>query len=77
MMKNVRWKCIFATAIALIFLCSVAGLVSAQTPVTPGPNDWPVVNYDSSYSRNSQQTMITKDNVAQLTVKWILNTGYG
>jgi len=38
--------------------------------------DWPMVNYDSSMSRNSPQTAISKDNVNQLGIKWILNTGY-
>jgi plastocyanin len=38
--------------------------------------DWPNVNYDSSMSRHSPQTTISKDNVNQLQVKWILNTGH-
>lgn len=38
--------------------------------------DWPMVNYDPTYSRNSPQTTISKDNINQLQVKWILNTPY-
>lgn len=38
--------------------------------------DWPMVNYDSAMSRHSPQTVIGKDNVNQLQVKWILNTGH-
>lgn len=34
-----------------------------------------MVNNDSVMSRNSAQTVISKDNVAQLQVKWIFNTG--
>ncbi|MFZ3149833.1 MAG: PQQ-binding-like beta-propeller repeat protein [Methanothrix sp.] len=34
-----------------------------------------MVNYDNSMSRHSPQTEISKDNVNQLQVKWILNTG--
>ena len=32
-------------------------------------------NYDNSMSRHSPQTIISKSNVDQLQVKWILNTG--
>ena len=35
-----------------------------------------MVNYDNSMSRNSPQTVIGKDNVNQLQIKWILNTDY-
>jgi plastocyanin len=38
--------------------------------------DWPMVNYDNNMSRHSEQTIINKDNVNQLLVKWILNTGH-
>ncbi len=41
-----------------------------------GAQDWPMVNYDDSMSRNSPQTTIGKENVNQLEVKWILNTGH-
>jgi len=36
--------------------------------------DWPMVNYDNAMSRHSPQTLISKNNVNQLQVKWILNT---
>jgi alcohol dehydrogenase (cytochrome c) len=38
--------------------------------------EWPMVNFDPAYSRNSPQTIIGKDNVDKLQVKWILNTNY-
>lgn len=49
--------------VALIF----SGVVASQ--------NWTKVNYDDNMSRNSPQTQIGKDNVDQLEVKWILNTG--
>lgn len=49
----------------MLFLCMAA----------IGQN-WSMVNYDGSMSRNSPQTVIGKDNVDQLKVKWILNTNY-
>ncbi len=51
--------------LALISLLAIA-VVSAQ--------DWPMTNYDSAMSRHSPQTIIGKNNVNQLQVKWILNT---
>jgi alcohol dehydrogenase (cytochrome c) len=51
------------------FLCLVIlSLAAAQ--------DWPMVNHDITMSRNSPQTDIGKDNVAQLQAVWVLNTGY-
>jgi alcohol dehydrogenase (cytochrome c) len=38
--------------------------------------DWPMVNYDGTMSRHSPQTVIGKENVNQLQVKWILNTNF-
>jgi alcohol dehydrogenase (cytochrome c) len=37
--------------------------------------DWPMVNYDITMSRNSPQTDIGKNNVNQLQAIWMLNTG--
>lgn len=54
---------------------SLAGSMNAQQAPTQG-TDWTMVNYDPTYSRNSPQTVIGKNNVNQLQVKWILNTGY-
>jgi len=42
---------------------------------TSAAQDWPQSYYDSAMSMNSPQTVISKDNVDQLQVKWILNTG--
>jgi alcohol dehydrogenase (cytochrome c) len=61
-------KKILSTALLsliLIIACSATGL----------GQDWAKVNYDDSMSRHSDQTQIGKDNVNQLQVKWILNTG--
>jgi alcohol dehydrogenase (cytochrome c) len=73
--------------VLLVTCATLSGCTSTNPPVTPAPtatvttggmqsSDWPMVNYDTSYSRNSPQTVIGKNNVNQLQVKWILNTGY-
>jgi glucose dehydrogenase len=46
-------------------------LVANHSTVTANGTDWPMVNYDYAMSRNSQQTVIGKDNVSKLQVKWI------
>jgi outer membrane protein assembly factor BamB len=56
-------KLLFVAFVLFLFMAAVG-------------QDWPMVNYDSSMSRNSPQTVIGKDNVDQLEVKWILNTNY-
>jgi alcohol dehydrogenase (cytochrome c) len=45
-------------------------------PAMVAAADWPQVNYDVTYSRNSPQTVIGKSNVANLEVAWIYNTNY-
>ena len=50
-------------------------IVPLATSTIAVAQDWTMVNYDNSMSRNSPQTVIGKDNVGQLQVKWILNTG--
>ncbi len=45
-------------------------------PAMVAATDWPQVNYDSTYSRNSPQNVIGKTNVANLKVAWIFNTNY-
>jgi alcohol dehydrogenase (cytochrome c) len=45
-------------------------------PAMVSATDWPQVNYDASYSRNSPQTVISKNNVGNLKVAWIFNTNY-
>jgi glucose dehydrogenase len=49
-------------------------VILAFSAVAVGQN-WTMINYDNSMSRHSPQTEIGKDNVNQLQVKWILNTG--
>jgi alcohol dehydrogenase (cytochrome c) len=56
---------ILASLILITLVFSVIGVCE----------DWTKVNYDNYMSRNSNQTQISKDNVNQLQVKWILNTG--
>lgn len=46
----------------------------ACSSIVAGQN-WSMVNYDNSMSRHSNQTEIGKNNVNQLQIKWILNTG--
>ena len=43
---------------------------------TNSQNDWTTANHDINMTRNSPQTTINKDNVNQLQVEWIFNTGY-
>ena len=58
-----------------LILASVFLITLACSAIAVGQN-WTMVNYDDSMSRHSNQTEIGKDNVNQLEVKWILNTGY-
>jgi len=55
-------------------LASLILITLAFSAVAVG-QDWNKVNFDNSMSRHSNQTEIGKDNVNQLQVKWILNTG--
>lgn len=74
----------FVAVFALMMGCtspSTIGMAPATPTVTAGgvqaaSGDWTMVNYDPTYSRNSPQTVIGKNNIGQLQVKWILNTGY-
>ncbi len=54
--------------LAVLAFLNIPGMVAAT--------DWPQVAYDASYSRNSPQTVIGKNNVAQLQAKWVFNTNY-
>ncbi len=61
--------------------CATTSPPGTATPTpTPGGgtqgSDWPMTNYDARMSRSSPQTVIGKSNVANLEVKWILNTNY-
>lgn len=57
-----------------LVLASLIFITLAFSSVAVG-QDWTKFNYDDSMSRHSPQTQISKDNVNQLQVKWILNTG--
>ena len=57
-----------------ITLVSLILITLAFSAIVVGQN-WTMVNYNNSMSRNSPQTEIGKNNVDQLEVKWILNTG--
>jgi alcohol dehydrogenase (cytochrome c) len=54
----------------------LAANLSTNTSGTGNGTDWPMVNYNYAMSRNSPQTIVGKDNVAKLQVKWIFNTVY-
>ena len=71
----------------MIMACiTIAGCTTTSQPGTATPTttvgtggqgaDWPQTNYDPMMSRSSPQTIIGKNNVANLEVKWILNTNY-
>src|SRR5271157_2418677 len=54
----------FPALLALIAILMAFAVVSAQ--------NWSLSNYDPAMSRHSPQTIIGKNNVNQLQVKWIL-----
>jgi alcohol dehydrogenase (cytochrome c) len=81
------WK--IALLMVVIVACiAIAGCATTSPPTTGTPtptsggggpttgSDWPMTNYDARMSRYSPQTVIGKSNVANLEVKWILNTNY-
>jgi len=81
------WK--ITILMAVIVACiAIAGCATTSPPGTGTPTatptvgtggqgaDWPMTNYDPTMSRSSPQTIIGKNNVANLKVKWILNTNY-
>jgi alcohol dehydrogenase (cytochrome c) len=81
------WK--IALLMVVIVACiAIAGCATTPPTGTPTPtptsggggvvtgSDWQMTNYDPTMSRNSPQTVIGKNNVANLEVKWILNTNY-
>ncbi|HET6580695.1 MAG TPA: PQQ-binding-like beta-propeller repeat protein, partial [Methanoregula sp.] len=87
-MTKIAWIILFSMSLLVTFAVTM-GCTSTNPPMTPSGTttvttvhggqqsvDWPMVNFDPTYSRNSPQTMIGKNNVDQLQVKWILNTGY-
>jgi alcohol dehydrogenase (cytochrome c) len=65
-----------ATALAVTKSSNTQPTATSTPMVVLTPQDWPNVNYDNTMSRHSPQTTISKDNVNQLQVKWILNTGH-
>jgi glucose dehydrogenase len=66
-------KKVFVSLILMSLAFSV--IVAGQSWASATDTNWTTVNYDNSMSRHSPQTQISKDNVNQLQVKWILNTG--
>jgi alcohol dehydrogenase (cytochrome c) len=56
-----------------VFLLAMVLLAISTMAVA---QDWTMVNYDSPMSRHSPQTIISKENVNELQVKWILNTNF-
>jgi alcohol dehydrogenase (cytochrome c) len=81
------WK--IALLMVVIVACiAIAGCATTPPSGTPTPtptsggggvipgSDWQMTNYGPTMSRNSPQTVIGKNNVANLEVKWILNTNY-
>ncbi len=57
-----------------LILASLILITITCSAIAVGQN-WNMINYDDSMSRHSNQTQIGKDNINQLEVKWILNTG--
>ncbi|MBI2126864.1 MAG: PQQ-binding-like beta-propeller repeat protein [Thaumarchaeota archaeon] len=68
-MKAVRL--IAVTIIILLLAVMVSSPASNQVFAQVDGKDWPKINYDSRASNYNPQAQITKDNVAQLEIKWI------
>jgi len=51
------------------------GIAMGGAPVGPSADDWPVYGHDTSSSRYSPLTDITRENVGQLKVAWTYHTG--
>ncbi len=51
------------------------GIAMGGAPVGPSADDWPVYGHDTSSSRYSPLTDITRENVSQLKVAWTYHTG--
>lgn len=82
-MKNRGILLLIAVIVACIIITGCTSTsppgtgTTTPTPTQPqGGSDWPQVAHDPSYTRSSPQTVIGKDNVDQLEVKWIFNTNY-
>lgn len=62
------------TALLLIGLAAAAGAVGAAQAPTPAPRpglDWPLAAYDEQNTNFSPQTVITRETVKALELKWI------
>src|ERR687895_574021 len=64
---------LFVILISVIILSTVSSMLTSSASVeTRNKNDWAFVNHDIYGTRNSNQTIIGKDNVDKLEVKWRL-----
>jgi quinoprotein glucose dehydrogenase len=51
------------------------GIAMGGAPIGPSADDWPVYGHDTSSSRYSPLTDISRENVSQLKVAWTYHTG--
>lgn len=69
-------KIYFSSTIASLLLLSTISLILSSTAAIEEEenkkNDWIFVNHDIYGTRNSNQTIIGKDNVDKLEIKWSL-----
>ena len=70
-------KICFSSTIASLFVLSTVSLILSSTAIEEekNKNDWIFVNHDIYGTRNSNQTIIGKDNIDKLEIKWSLLNG--
>ncbi len=71
-MSAVSYARLFGLAGAVVL---AGGIAMGGAPVGPSADDWPVYGHDTSSSRYSPLTDITRENVSQLKVAWTYHTG--
>jgi alcohol dehydrogenase (cytochrome c) len=70
MLSNIYFSILLTSVLILSTVSSM--LTSGASVETRNKNDWTFVNHDIYGTRNSNQTIIGKDNVDKLEVKWRL-----
>src|SRR6478752_589122 len=66
----------YARLLSLVGAVVLAGgIAMGGAPVGPSADDWPVYGHDTSSSRYSPLTDISRENVSQLKVAWTYHTG--
>ena len=71
-------KIYFSFIVASLLILSTVPLILSSVAIEEekNKNDWISVNHDIYGTRNSNQTIIGKDNVDKLEIKWSLLNGF-